>query len=204
MTYLRRLVIGTLPVIASIILVNLFFYPGSTDVIFAIGPFEATQEGLDFGLPIAARLVAAVAATLWSLQSTRPDDLMETLIQRGAGPKLAFVVLSTIQTVPRMGAKAPPHPRGASRHAACAPAARRALGCARSCPSSARSSSARSTTCGSVPWPSRRAPSGRAGRGLRTASSASTPPTGSLTTAAWLALAALPIYVVARFAGVVA
>jgi len=104
--YLRSLAIGTLPVIASIILVNLFFYPNSTDVIFAIGPFEATQEGLDFGLPIAARLIAAVAATLWFLQSTRPDDLMETLIQRGAGPKLAFVVLSTIQTVPRMAAKA--------------------------------------------------------------------------------------------------
>ena len=104
--YLRRLVFGTLPVIASIILVNLFFYPNSTDVIFAIGPLKATREGLDFGLPIAARLVAAVAATLWFVQSTRPDDLMETLIQRGAGPKLAFVVLSTIQTVPRMGAKA--------------------------------------------------------------------------------------------------
>jgi len=105
-TYARRLVIGTLPVIASIILVNLFFYPGATDVLFAIGPLEATQEGLEFGLPIAARLIAAVAATLWFLQSTRPDDLMETLIQRGAGPKLAFVVLSTIQTVPRMGSKA--------------------------------------------------------------------------------------------------
>jgi energy-coupling factor transport system permease protein len=200
--HLRRLVIGTLPVIASIILVNLFFYPGSTDVIFAIGPFEATQEGLDFGLPIAARLIAAVAATLWFLQSTRPDDLMETLIQRGAGPKLAFVVLSTIQTVPRMSAKA-----------------RRILE-AQQARGLRTSGSARARVRALVPLVGplvigslndvrerALALEARAfgSSGPRTAYRIVGFDTADrvLTTAAWLALAALPVYVVARFAGVV-
>jgi energy-coupling factor transport system permease protein len=38
--------------------------------------------------------------------STRPDDLMEALIDRGASPRFAFVVLSAIQTIPRMLDKA--------------------------------------------------------------------------------------------------
>ena len=201
-SYLRRLVFGTLPVIASIILVNLFFYPNSTDVIFAIGPLKATKEGLDFGLPIAARLIAAVAATLWFLQSTRPDDLMETLIQRGSGPKLAFVVLSTIQTVPRMGAKA-----------------RRILE-AQQARGLRTSGSVRSRVRALVPLVGplvigslndvrERALALEARAfgtsGQRTAYRIVIFDTADrlLTIAAWLALAALPLYLVARLAGVI-
>lgn len=202
-TYLRRLIFGTLPVIASIILVNLFFYPGSTDVIFAIGPLKATQEGLDFGLPIAARLVAAVAATLWSLQSTRPDDLMETLIQRGAGPKLAFVVLSTIQTVPRMSAKA--------RRILDAQQAR-GLRTGGSVGARVRAlvPLVGPLVIGSLNDVRERALALEArafgSSGQRTAYRIVVFDTADrvLTAAAWLALAALPVYVVARLAGVVA
>ncbi|HXF37565.1 MAG TPA: energy-coupling factor transporter transmembrane component T [Actinomycetota bacterium] len=100
-TYLRRLAWGTLPLVASIVLVNGFFLPGARDVLLSLGPFHLTREGLALALPTAGRVVAAVGATLAFVSSTRPDDLMEALIERGASPKLAFVVLSTIQMVPR-------------------------------------------------------------------------------------------------------
>ncbi|HET7727359.1 MAG TPA: energy-coupling factor transporter transmembrane component T [Candidatus Limnocylindrales bacterium] len=104
--YLRNLAIGTLPAVASILIVNGFFFPGARDVLLALGPFNLTREGLAFGVPIALRIVAAVAVTIAFVMSTRPDDLMEALIDRGASPKLAFVVLGAIQTIPRMQDKA--------------------------------------------------------------------------------------------------
>ncbi len=105
-TYLRRVFWGTLPIVASIVLVNGFFLPGARDVLLALGPFNLTREGLELAAPTAGRVVAAIAVTLAFLTTTRPDDLMEALIERGVSPKLAFVVLSTIQTIPRMLDKA--------------------------------------------------------------------------------------------------
>lgn len=104
--YLRRIAIGAVPVIASIVVINGFFFPGARDILFSLGPFNLTREGLAFATPIAGRLLIAFAATIAFVMTTRPDDLMEALVQRGANPKLAFVVLSTIQTIPRMLDKA--------------------------------------------------------------------------------------------------
>jgi energy-coupling factor transport system permease protein len=104
--YLRGLLLTTLPTVGSIVVINALFFPGAHDIVWSVGPLSVTREGLDFGLPIAGRVLAAVTVTLAFVTTTRPDDLMEALVQRGAPPKLAFVVLSTIQTVPRMRDKA--------------------------------------------------------------------------------------------------
>jgi energy-coupling factor transport system permease protein len=104
--YLRAAVVAPLAVILPIIVINGFFYPGSHDALFTVGPLALTAEGLEFGLPIAGRVLAAFGATVAFVISTRPDDLMETLVQRGTDPRLAFVILSAIQAIPRMLAKA--------------------------------------------------------------------------------------------------
>jgi energy-coupling factor transport system permease protein len=104
--YLRAAVLAPMAIVLPIVLINGFFYPGSHDVILAIGPLALTREGLTFGLPIAGRVLAAFGITVAFVTSTRPDDLMETLVQRGTDPRLAFVVLSAIQAIPRMLDKA--------------------------------------------------------------------------------------------------
>ena len=104
--YVRAVLLGSLPLLVSIVVVNAFFFPGATDVLLRVGPLAATREGLEFGVPIAGRVIAALTLTIAFLFTTRPDDLLETLVQRGASPKLAFVVLGAIQTMPRMGARA--------------------------------------------------------------------------------------------------
>jgi len=104
--YIRAALIAPLVVVLPIILINGFFYPGRNEVIFAIGPLALTVQGLVFGLPIASRVLAAFGVTVAVVMSTRPDDLMETLVQRGTNPRLAFVVLSAIQAIPRMLDKA--------------------------------------------------------------------------------------------------
>ena len=104
--YLRAALLAPMAVILPIVLINGFFYPGSRDVLFSIGPLALTREGLAFGLPIAGRVLSAFGVTVAFVTSTRPDDLMETLVQRGTSPRFAFVVLSAIQAIPRMLGKA--------------------------------------------------------------------------------------------------
>jgi energy-coupling factor transport system permease protein len=104
--YVRRLLLMTLPSLTSIVLINGFFFPGARDVLLSAGPLGLTREGLEFGLPIAGRVLVAVAVTLAFVTTTRPDDLMAGLVRLGAPTSITFLVLSAIQAVPRMRAKA--------------------------------------------------------------------------------------------------
>ena len=104
--YARAVAVGSLAVGLPILLLNGLIYPGARDVLLQLGPLAVTREGLDFGLPIAGRLVAALAAVTAFVLSTRPDDLMEGLIERGASPRIAFAILVAIQAIPRLGRRA--------------------------------------------------------------------------------------------------
>lgn len=92
--------------IASILVVNALFFPGAVDVLAALGPLAVTREGLAFGLVTAGRVLVAFIASILFLQATLPDDLLEALVARGASHRLAWVVLSAVQTVPRLQASA--------------------------------------------------------------------------------------------------
>ena len=91
---------------ASILLVNAFFYPGAVDRLFAIGPVGLSWEGVWFGLISATRILVVFVASILFLFTTPPDDLLEALVDKGASHRLAFVVLSAIQLVPRMQGRA--------------------------------------------------------------------------------------------------
>lgn len=91
---------------ASILLVNAFFYPGAVDRLFAIGPVGLSWEGVMFGLVSATRVLVVFVASILFLFTTLPDDLLEALVDKGASHRLAFVVLSAIQLVPRMQGRA--------------------------------------------------------------------------------------------------
>jgi energy-coupling factor transport system permease protein len=90
----------------SILLVNAFLYPGAVDRIFAIGPVGLSWEGIVYGLLSVARIGVVFVASILFLFTTLPDDLLEALVDKGASHRLAFVVLSAIQLVPRLQARA--------------------------------------------------------------------------------------------------
>ena len=90
----------------SILVVNAFLFPGATDEIVGFGPFAITREGLTFGLISAGRVLVAFLASVTFLLTTLADDLLESLIARGASHRIAFVVLSAVQMVPRLQARA--------------------------------------------------------------------------------------------------
>jgi energy-coupling factor transport system permease protein len=92
--------------LASILVVNGFFFPGAQDVIVRFGPIALSTEGLGFGLISAGRILVAFVASIAFLFTTLADDLLEALVARGVSHRIAFVVLSAVQMVPRLQARA--------------------------------------------------------------------------------------------------
>ncbi|HEX5451547.1 MAG TPA: energy-coupling factor transporter transmembrane component T, partial [Candidatus Limnocylindrales bacterium] len=94
--------LATIPLVASILLVNTFLFPGATDRIFTLGPLAPTWTGLTAALQATLRVVAfALSVALLGLTTT-PDNLVADLERRGVGRRGIFIIGSTIRTIPRM------------------------------------------------------------------------------------------------------
>jgi energy-coupling factor transport system permease protein len=95
-------VLATIPLVASILLVNTFLFPGATDPIVRVGPLVPTWTGLTAALQATLRVVAfALSVAVFSL-TTPTDDLLSDLERRGLGRRGVFVIGAAISTVPRM------------------------------------------------------------------------------------------------------
>ncbi len=89
-----------LPLAVSVLVVNLFFYPSGSTVLFSIGPVTATAEGLAFAIETLVRLMAITGALALFYLTTPIGSLVVDLERRGVSPRIAFVVSSTVRTVP--------------------------------------------------------------------------------------------------------
>jgi len=94
--------LATIPLVASILLVNTFLFPGAHDVLLRLGPFSATGTGLAAALQATLRVVAfALSVAVFSL-TTSTDDLLSDLERRGVGRRAIYVIGSAIGMIPRM------------------------------------------------------------------------------------------------------
>jgi energy-coupling factor transport system permease protein len=110
---MARAALLTLPLGVAVALVSVFTRPGAT-VLFTLGPFDATLEGVDFATKVVVRLfVMAAALTLFGL-TTSTRDLVVDLERRGVSPRLAFALGAVTGTVPALVARAS-HVRDAQR-----------------------------------------------------------------------------------------
>jgi energy-coupling factor transport system permease protein len=91
---------------ASILIVNALFYPGPAERIIPIGPLGLSWEGIYFGVVSASRIAVVFLGSVLFLFTTLPDDLLEALVARGVNHRLAFVILSAVQLVPRLQVRA--------------------------------------------------------------------------------------------------
>ena len=91
----------TLPIAISVVLVSVFTRAGTT-VLFSVGPFDATLEGVDFAGQTLVRLFAiSTAIGLFGL-TTEPRSFVLDLERRGLSPRFAFVAMATLEAVPAM------------------------------------------------------------------------------------------------------
>jgi energy-coupling factor transport system permease protein len=91
----------TLPIAISVVLVSVFTRAGTT-VLFVIGPFDATAEGVDFAAQTLVRLFAISLSIGLFVLTTDPRAFVFDLERRGVSPRIAFVADATIEAVPAL------------------------------------------------------------------------------------------------------
>lgn len=103
--FLRAVFKTALPIVISLFLVQGLFWPGGTPIL-NLGPVSFKQEGVDFAIRSAGRFIMVISSFLLLTFTTRPDGLMLALSQRGVPNSIAYIMLATLQIVPRFQAKA--------------------------------------------------------------------------------------------------
>lgn len=97
----RAALLLTLPIAISVVLVSVFTRAGTT-VLFQVGPFDATVEGVDFAGQTLVRLLAISLSIGLFVLTTEPRAFVYDLERRGIPPRGAFVAVATIEAVPTL------------------------------------------------------------------------------------------------------
>lgn len=89
-------------ILITTILIQSFFYQNNKTVLFQIGKFGFYQEGFWFAMGICVRVINVLCAFSILVLTTKPSDLVESLVRRGLSPRLGYVLLSVLQIIPQM------------------------------------------------------------------------------------------------------
>lgn len=93
------------PFMLSLFPIQGFFGVGNT-ILFQIGRFSLKLEGILLAADYTARILVGIGAAMMLMFVTRPDHLMQALNERGFPYKLGYIVVTTMQIIPRFQAKA--------------------------------------------------------------------------------------------------
>ena len=94
-----------LPFALSVFLIQGLFWQGGA-ILAELGPLSLKLEGVRFAFASTGRIICVVTSFLLLAFTTRPDDLMIALSDKGLPPALTYVVLATIQIVPQFRTRA--------------------------------------------------------------------------------------------------
>lgn len=95
-----------IPAAGFIFFMQAFFQPIGQTVIFKLWLLDITQESLLFAFRISTRITVMISAFTLFLLTTHPSELMSDLTRRGLPSQFAYVIISTLQILPQMQAKA--------------------------------------------------------------------------------------------------
>jgi len=94
------------PVAGFIFVMQALFLPLNGKEIFRFWILHPTFESLAQGFLTAIRIFAMVSSFILFLLSTHPSEMMSDLTRRGLPGQFAYVIVSTLQIIPQMQAKA--------------------------------------------------------------------------------------------------
>lgn len=94
-----------LPFAIPILLIQGFFW-GEGEVLFSLGPLSFYRQGLIFAAASIGRIALLGGCFLLLSMTTRIDMLMRALVERGLPSQLLYLVVTTLQLVPRFQAQA--------------------------------------------------------------------------------------------------
>lgn len=90
-----------LPITLLLLAVQGFANPNNRTELFALGPIVYYREGLAFAAFSSLRIACLVCATFLFSFTTRPADISEALMQRGLSPRMGYVLQSALQIIPQ-------------------------------------------------------------------------------------------------------
>ena len=106
---IARVIRKTLPVfgfvfliLITVVIIQGLFKPENETVLFVLGPFVFYQEGLQYAFSITLRVFNIVGAFMILILTTKPSDLVETLVRKGMSPRIGYVIVSVFQIIPEM------------------------------------------------------------------------------------------------------
>jgi energy-coupling factor transport system permease protein len=95
-----------LPAVGFLFIMQALFQPIAGREIFRLWFLHPTVESAFFALGNAGRIALMVSTFTLLLLTTHPSELMSDLTRRGLPPQFAYVIISTLQIIPQMQAKA--------------------------------------------------------------------------------------------------
>lgn len=104
--YLNLLLKLILPTIIFMFVMQSLFLPYGDTVILTLWIFDVTQEAVQSAFLTVARIFVMISSFAILLLTTHPSELMSDLTRRGLPGQFAYVIISTLQILPQMQAKA--------------------------------------------------------------------------------------------------
>lgn len=104
--YLNAMLRIILPTIGFMFVMQSIFLPVGDTVILKVGIFDVTQESAQTAFLTVSRIFIMVSSFTILLLTTHPSELMSDLTQRGLPGQFAYVIISTLQILPQIRAKA--------------------------------------------------------------------------------------------------
>ena len=95
-----------LPAAGFLFIMQALFQPLEGQEVFHIWFLNPTVESVMFAFGNAARIFVMVSSFTMMLLTTHPSELMTDLTRRGLPSQFAYVIISTLQIIPQMQAKA--------------------------------------------------------------------------------------------------
>ena len=95
-----------LPTVLFLFIMQALFLPGESNIIFQIFGLEITELSAQLAFRNASRIAVMVSSFTILLLTTHPSELMSDLTRRGLPGQFAYVIISSLQIIPQMQAKA--------------------------------------------------------------------------------------------------
>jgi energy-coupling factor transport system permease protein len=93
------------PFALSLVLIQGFFAGGET-VLFSLGSLNFTLEGLELAAFYTARLLLGLGMATLLMLVTRPDTMMQALVEHRMPSQIAYIVVTALQIIPEFQARA--------------------------------------------------------------------------------------------------
>jgi energy-coupling factor transport system permease protein len=89
-------------ILITVVIIQGLFKPENETVLFHIGPLAMYKEGLLYALTIVLRVINIVSSFMILVLTTKPSDLVESLVRKGMSPRIGYVIVSVFQIIPEM------------------------------------------------------------------------------------------------------